>query len=97
MGPVAPGPVLAPAPPTEAESPAYRALQPSALEPTVRAPRRVGVRREVLELDVSEPPARETPRWPELPEAQQIEVMDGEAALREWERLHRLDREQRGE
>jgi hypothetical protein len=90
--------VLAPAPPIEAESPAYRSLQPSALEPTVRAPRAVrGVRREVLELDVRGPPAREAHPWPELPEPQQVEVMDGEAALREWERLHRLDREQRGE
>jgi hypothetical protein len=34
--------------------------------------------------------------WPELAEARETESMDGPAVLREWERLRRLEREQRG-
>jgi hypothetical protein len=35
--------------------------------------------------------------WPELPPAPRAERMEGVVELREWERLRRLDREQRGE
>jgi hypothetical protein len=49
----------------------------------------------------SEPPARPEIRWtgpwPELPEVLPAESAEAEAVLRQWERLTRLDREQRGE
>jgi hypothetical protein len=35
--------------------------------------------------------------WPELPEPQSPESPDGAVLLLYWERLNRLDREQRGE
>jgi hypothetical protein len=35
--------------------------------------------------------------WPELPPAPRAESDEAMAELREWERLRRLDREQRGE
>jgi hypothetical protein len=41
--------------------------------------------------------ARGSGPWPELPEAPPSESAEAQAALRQWERLSRLDREQRGE
>jgi hypothetical protein len=35
--------------------------------------------------------------WPELPESSSSEATDGAVLLLYWERLNRLDREQRGE
>jgi hypothetical protein len=95
------GAVLAPAPPLEAERLAYRATQASAREPTFRPPPVGRVRTEVLRVDVPVPvpaarEARVAPVWPELPEAQGAESVDGSAVLREWERMRRLEREQRG-
>lgn len=57
------------------------------------------------ERQVTRPP-RETPArpeilwtgpWPDLPEVLPAESAEAEALLRQWERLTRLDREQRGE
>lgn len=95
------GAVLAPAPPLEAESLAYRAAQASSREPTFRPQPAGRVRTEVLRVDVPVPvlsarEARVAPVWPELPEAQGAESVDGSAVLREWERMRRLEREQRG-
>jgi hypothetical protein len=49
----------------------------------------------------SETPARSEIRWtgpwPDLPEALPAESAEAEALMRQWERLTRLDREQRGE
>ena len=49
----------------------------------------------------SEAPARPEIRWtgpwPDLPEVLPAEPAEAEALLRQWERLTRLDREQRGE
>ena len=41
--------------------------------------------------------AEELSAWPELPEVPPVEPADTSEALREWERLARLEREQRGE
>lgn len=92
------GAVLASAPPMEAERLAYRGSQASAREPTFRPSPAGRSRTEVLRVDVPVPTlaAREARVWPELPEAQGAESVDGVAVLREWERLRRLDREQRG-
>lgn len=95
------GAVLAPAPPLEAESLAYRAAQASSREPTFRPQPAGRARTEVLRVDVPVPvlaprEARVAPVWPELPEAQGAESVDGSAVLREWERMRRLEREQRG-
>ena len=35
--------------------------------------------------------------WPELPEPSPADATEAEAALRQWERLSRFEREQRGE
>ncbi|XXF77104.1 hypothetical protein P2318_29225 [Myxococcaceae bacterium GXIMD 01537] len=80
--------VLAPSLPGPVESPAYRALQASALEP---APR----------LQPRAPRVEAAPRaahpWPELAEAEPLDDAEGGVALlREWSRQRRLDREQRG-
>lgn len=94
------GAVLAPAPPMAAESLAYRGTHASSREPTFRPQPVLRARTEVLRVDVPVPvpmlAEREAPVWPELPEAQVSESVDGAAMLREWERLRRLDREQRG-
>jgi hypothetical protein len=49
----------------------------------------------------SEAPARPEIRWtgpwPDLPDVLPAEPAEAEALLRQWERLTRLDREQRGE
>ena len=96
------GAVLAPAPPMEAESLAYRGTQASSREPTFRPQPIIRARTEVLRVDVPVPvpvpmfAEREAPVWPELPEAQVSESVDGAVMLREWERLRRLEREQRG-
>jgi len=48
-------------------------------------------------LDSEPPEARRAGPWPELPEPPPAESAEALAALRQWERLSRLDREQRGE
>lgn len=98
------GAVLAPAPPMEVESVAYRGTQASTLEPTFPPRAFARPRTEVLRVEVPVPvpvpvpevAALEAPVWPELPEARETESMDGPAVLREWQRLRRLEREQRG-